>query len=105
FVDAPASRVIYILSLHDALPILALTLDRALITDASVMYIDHASGSRKQMQGMDLEMRWPTYAGEGTFEGVLRPAGQDVRVSGRRSEEHTSELQSREYLVCRLLLE
>ncbi len=62
---------------------LALTLDRALITDASVVYIDHASGSRKQMQGMDLDMRWPTYAGEGTFEGVLRPAGQDVRVTGR----------------------
>src|SRR3712207_7259920 len=29
-----------------------------------------------------------------------RRAGQ-----GRRSEEHTSELQSRQYLVCRLLLE
>src|SRR3712207_8921465 len=29
--------------------------------------------------------------------------GADVRVS--RSEEHTSELQSRQYLVCRLLLE
>src|SRR3712207_7498047 len=28
----------------------------------------------------------------------------DVR-RGRRSEEHTSELQSRQYLVCRLLLE
>src|SRR5258707_5372753 len=26
-------------------------------------------------------------------------------VPGRRSEEHTSELQSRQYLVCRLLLE
>src|SRR3712207_7988947 len=26
-------------------------------------------------------------------------------VSGARSEEHTSELQSRQYLVCRLLLE
>src|SRR5438445_13425019 len=28
-----------------------------------------------------------------------------VAVQGRRSEEHTSELQSRQYLVCRLLLE
>src|SRR3712207_8983426 len=28
-----------------------------------------------------------------------------VRVSQVRSEEHTSELQSRQYLVCRLLLE
>src|SRR3712207_7203773 len=30
----------------------------------------------------------------------------DLRLRGvRRSEEHTSELQSRQYLVCRLLLE
>src|SRR3712207_8612647 len=28
-----------------------------------------------------------------------------ARDRGRRSEEHTSELQSRQYLVCRLLLE
>src|SRR3712207_8487014 len=27
------------------------------------------------------------------------------RAKGQRSEEHTSELQSRQYLVCRLLLE
>src|SRR3712207_8800860 len=33
-----------------------------------------------------------------------RPRGHDRR-RGRRSEEHTSELQSRQYLVCRLLLE
>src|SRR3712207_8866993 len=32
-----------------------------------------------------------------------RPVGEEVRVA--RSEEHTSELQSRQYLVCRLLLE
>src|SRR3712207_8614108 len=30
---------------------------------------------------------------------------QSDGASGRRSEEHTSELQSRQYLVCRLLLE
>src|SRR3712207_7763030 len=39
----------------------------------------------------------------------LRDSGIDVRVGLRegssRSEEHTSELQSRQYLVCRLLLE
>src|SRR3712207_7632150 len=35
------------------------------------------------------------------------PQGVQVRLSLRqeRSEEHTSELQSRQYLVCRLLLE
>src|SRR2546423_10814197 len=31
--------------------------------------------------------------------------GLDLRSSRRRSEEHTSELQSLAYLVCRLLLE
>src|SRR5438309_3519612 len=31
--------------------------------------------------------------------------GQKVDVSGMRSEEHTSELQSQFHLVCRLLLE
>src|SRR3712207_7995256 len=40
-----------------------------------------------------------------------RPQGQGLRGTERparqthRSEEHTSELQSRQYLVCRLLLE
>src|SRR3712207_7455953 len=29
----------------------------------------------------------------------------DAWIRSRRSEEHTSELQSRQYLVCRLLLE
>src|SRR3712207_8851893 len=32
-------------------------------------------------------------------------SGDAVDVVTRRSEEHTSELQSRQYLVCRLLLE
>src|SRR3712207_7226081 len=36
--------------------------------------------------------------------GVLGEVGQPVG-SEDRSEEHTSELQSRQYLVCRLLLE
>src|SRR2546422_6908294 len=33
------------------------------------------------------------------------PGGRDARASRMRSEEHTSELQSRLHLVCRLLLE
>src|SRR3712207_7876162 len=49
-----------------------------------------------------------------TTDGALRrppadpDAARDVRGVGAgvpRSEEHTSELQSRQYLVCRLLLE
>src|SRR3712207_8541334 len=38
--------------------------------------------------------------GEWTTERLLEEANKE-----RRSEEHTSELQSRQYLVCRLLLE
>src|SRR5947209_10819670 len=37
--------------------------------------------------------------------GDLRAAAPDRPRRGPRSEEHTSELQSRQYLVCRLLLE
>src|SRR3712207_7178059 len=36
---------------------------------------------------------------------VQRRGSPDVDVLVARSEEHTSELQSRQYLVCRLLLE
>src|SRR2546425_8859788 len=38
-----------------------------------------------------------------TFYGTLREGALDLKL--RRSEEHTSELQSLAYLVCRLLLE
>src|SRR2546422_648835 len=37
--------------------------------------------------------------------GVLEAVEKMVKVTDRRSEEHTSELQSRLHLVCRLLLE
>src|SRR5690625_686992 len=54
---------------------------------------------------------------EGVIVEILQDAGSDVTVgdvigkldenaeAGARSEEHTSELQSRGHLVCRLLLE
>src|SRR3712207_8503970 len=45
-----------------------------------------------------------------TFRPKLTPEGRahpvtSLSLDDRRSEEHTSELQSRPYLVCRLLLE
>src|SRR3712207_8601173 len=40
-----------------------------------------------------------------TVPRVLARAVQQYHQGGGRSEEHTSELQSRQYLVCRLLLE
>src|SRR3712207_9356723 len=46
---------------------------------------------------------------EDGFNPSYSPDGQrlafDAGLAGARSEEHTSELQSRQYLVCRLLLE
>src|SRR3712207_8520608 len=51
------------------------------------------------------------YAGTyfSSIEGAPEPQSKTVKEiqddGGIRSEEHTSELQSRQYLVCRLLLE
>src|SRR3712207_8766500 len=91
FFNDTATTEIYTLSLHDALPIclrgVAATGDR-----------DHP----------------PSYGGErppgpADAPGCGRPGGgPGARGDHRRphrSEEHTSELQSRQYLVCRLLLE
>src|SRR3712207_7160404 len=40
----------------------------------------------------------------GGARGLGRGGGRGGQGAQRRSEEHTSELQSRQYLVCRLLL-
>src|SRR2546425_5217676 len=45
---------------------------------------------------------FPWYIAEGDFNGDGKP---DLVITNYRSEEHTSELQSLAYLVCRLLLE
>src|SRR3712207_7079437 len=42
---------------------------------------------------------------EGALRADLDAVRRTLRRLGERSEEHTSELQSRQYLVCRLLLE
>src|SRR5206468_12317609 len=81
--NATAPTDIYTLSLHDALPISQ--------TDAQ------AEGRTGQRSGVK-ELR-PCVRMRCLFSRAL-PAGQTSR-----SEEHTSELQSRSDLVCRLLLE
>src|SRR5204862_8150620 len=78
FFNAPATTEIYTLSLHDALPIyLVLNLD---VRSAGVSYIRPVKSFPFGLHGYR-------------------------RVASMRSEEHTSELQSRRDLVCRLLLE
>src|SRR3712207_7231228 len=81
FFNDTATTEIYTLSLHDALPISTLAEE-----DAKRPNREHESlvGERTRL--------------------VNRIKSGLVRL-GIRSEEHTSELQSRQYLVCRLLLE
>src|SRR3712207_7752181 len=52
----------------------------------------------------DLASRWPVRPSRSRL--LVRAASPSpVAATSSRSEEHTSELQSRQYLVCRLLLE
>src|SRR5690606_10096956 len=79
--------------------------------------IDDATARAVLEEVKELEHRGYHFeAADGSFELLLRKATgwtQDlfhvesyrVNIERRRSEEHTSELQSRENLVCRLLLE
>src|SRR3712207_8208393 len=68
---------------------------------------------RRARRALGLHGRRPaTHGGAGSGDAAARrrPGAArraDARLQGllARSEEHTSELQSRQYLVCRLLLE
>src|SRR3712207_7021417 len=86
FFNDTATTEIYTLSLHDALPISA----------------DPERLDRERDEASLPRPRPPAVRG-----GYLLPLpGLELTVPGQeRSEEHTSELQSRQYLVCRLLLE
>src|SRR3712207_7960316 len=54
--------------------------------------------------GLDLGAGWRHGRG-GPRGGFIREGREAGSTHRERSEEHTSELQSRQYLVCRLLLE
>src|SRR3712207_8267921 len=90
FFNDTATTEIYTLSLHDALPIWR---------SASA-----ASSSPATATPVLLPCRSPTRTRFSPCS-TARRFGPPSRSTGRRSEEHTSELQSRQYLVCRLLLE
>src|SRR5690606_41534135 len=89
FLHLTAPTNIYTLSLHDALPIYLAYTPFALATR------EHHPPLQR-IPGAD-----PDFLTCGKTSQTLLP--QSCRNS--RSEEHTSELQSRENLVCRLLLE
>src|SRR3712207_7608945 len=87
FFNDTATTEIYTLSLHDALPIFVFVV-LVVIADEIVQRETVVSGDE-----IDARVRATAV--------VLIQIG----TAGERSEEHTSELQSRQYLVCRLLLE
>src|SRR2546422_1845785 len=83
FFNDTATTEIYTLSLHDALP----------ISDGT--NIDYIIGQRQGSLG-------PYVKAHKIFKC---PTDRSMTKLADRSEEHTSELQSRLHLVCRLLLE
>src|SRR5690606_40682736 len=67
-----------------------------------VVGVYHAAGGMPALAGeVELALRVPG-EGDAELQQLAHPLG---RLAHARSEEHTSELQSRENLVCRLLLE
>src|SRR5690606_40889430 len=97
----PATPAIYTLSLHDALPISPVVRDNFDADPCLVQVLQdaHHLAMVKAVRRQDGHL-----ATLGPRGRVARKAHRRRRL-GDRSEEHTSELQSRENLVCRLLLE
>src|SRR3712207_8224630 len=63
----------------------------------------HGTGDQERTEPSD-ELFGEVVLGRQTQAGRCTTPVEDL-AAGVRSEEHTSELQSRQYLVCRLLLE
>src|SRR3712207_8788024 len=95
FVNDTAPTEIYTLSRHDALPISPRPRMSCSLTSV-------ANHSLRAASSCGLTQR----CGRGVGCPALGIPSDTAQGGGHdRSEEHTSELQSRQYLVCRLLLE
>src|SRR5207249_10496428 len=94
FFNDTAATEIYTLSLHDALPIYTET---PLWPPTQGLKLDNDT----PMLVLGIE----TTCDETAASVVERQSDGSGRILSNRSEEHTSELQSRFDLVCRLLLE
>src|SRR3712207_7860856 len=91
FKDTPATEI-YTLSLHDALPIS--------YRSTTGRYARQGPMASRYCFAMTRAIcaTWPR-------SWTVQVARSCRRVTGPRSEEHTTELQSRQYLACCLLLE
>src|SRR3712207_9101326 len=98
FFNDTATTEIYTLSLHDALPIWLRSSGRAKAGRKALSMA--CSWSQEMSSGALGRIR------SGTMCSVApKLSAAKISRTETRSEEHTSELQSRQYLVCRLLLE
>src|SRR2546422_4548353 len=95
FFNDTATTEIYTLSLHDALPILRERQERHIGPRLKGLGRDALASRSSELSGR----RWRRDT------AVSRRSHSVPNAHGYRSEEHTSELQSRLHLVCRLLLE
>src|SRR3712207_8818751 len=95
FCNDPRTTEIFTLSLHDALPISTLAIPLLVGCDVEEAP-DGQRGGERPKSGKRRAGKPPR---------PVRGKRPDVVARVIRSEEHTSELQSRQYLVCRLLLE
>src|SRR5204863_9146610 len=101
--DAPATTEIYTLSLHDALPIFTIAVVGS--GGDGVVTLGDLIAQVAAHEGLNViktEAYGPQIRG-GESSCTVRVASS--KIHSQRSEEHTSELQSRRDLVCRLLLE
>src|SRR5690606_41907067 len=98
FFHRPRHPDFYTLSLHDALPICAIRSRGSPACGSSTTKSRGGPPRRFAPRSTVTARSLRAAAGAST----ATPSG---RCTGTRSEEHTSELQSREKLVCRLLLE
>src|SRR5690606_41287017 len=96
FSNDAAPTDIYTLSLHDALPIFPLVILAVLAAVGGLLNVPPALGGGHALA----DFLSPVFADSAAVTGAFH-----LDHSTERSEEHTSELQSRENLVCRLLLE
>src|SRR5205823_7837249 len=101
----PPPPVLYTLSLHDALPISVaigeMVAAVAIAPDGRRAFAVKFPGHKVAM--LEINGQKVTYSKYDMPAG-LWPYNIDITPNGKRSEEHTSELQSLAYLVCRLLL-
>src|SRR5207253_5897478 len=98
FYTHPATSEIYTLSLHDALPIYHELLQDVVLDGPGELGARHAL----LLAGHD-EAR--QHGEHGAVHRHRHRHAVERYADRMRSEEHTSELQSRGHLVCRLLLE